>query len=1081
MAYPAYVDFTGVKADGTIVSKTIALDSLLGFQLVTLGSDFQGLISASFTGEAGANIRFDNFTFNTSPIIDSNGGGDTAHVTISENTTAITTAHATDPDAGTTLTYAITGGADAALFQINAATGALSFKSAPDFENPADAGGDNVYDVVVSASDGTLSDTQAIAVTVGNAIDSAELTGPVYPAPGGNSFASNGQSAGRDAGQVRTYSGFDASKVDNLYWGLNPVKAAMDGAADAPGETLVLSSISADGLTATYTGTTNAPGYGGTIYTRLVVTIQAASSGTAHFVTAGSLGYSTGPAALVDVDESVGSFSVKMQYQAATSANGVYDSFLDLYDAITTAGGGAVTSSSGLFYGHLLNQAPVIDSNGGGASAAVLAAENGTAVTTVHATDPNAGDTVTYAITGGADAGLFAIDAATGVLSFKAAPDFEHHADASGDGVYDVTVTASDGTLSDTQAIAVTVTDVDEAPVVSGPVSVTIDEDHPAIGVPVGAVDPEGQAMGYGTGGATGPQLGSVTFNADGSFNYTPFENVNGTDTFTILVSDVYGNTAEQTVTVTIDPVNDAPVRVGGPLVVASTPEDHAVTIGTADLTGVFFDADGDALEVRDVSANAGSVTDNGDGTFTLTPPADFNGTITLSYTVDDGHGGSLAASAQVQVEAVNDAPVIASAASATVDEGTTAALTVQANDPDSLDVMTYGIAGGADAALFEIDPATGELRFKAAPDFESPTDADGDNVYDIVVRASDGSLFTDQAVTVSVGNVNEAPRITSPAAVSVGEGSTAVVTLQAVDPDAGAVLGYSIVGGADAALFTIDAVTGALRFKTAPAFDTPTDAGADNVYNVSIAASDGALSTRQDLAVTVTEAFNFITGTPLADKLNGTAGKDWIDGGLGADRMAGFAGNDTYVVDSSGDKVTEVKGEGTDTIRTTLATYVLGSNVENLLFTDAAAHTGTGNSLANVLTGGAGADVLAGMGGIDRLTGGAGADTFAFSTVANAVTNLDTITDFVHGVDRISFSKAVFTGFAATGAMTAGAFWGGAGVTKAHDADDRVIYNTTTGALYYDADGTGSTKAVQVAVLTGTPVLDHTDFLIVA
>src|SRR5438046_1022289 len=83
------------------------------------------------------------------PIISSNGGGATAAITIAENSTAVTTVTASDADAGTTLTYSITGGADAAKFSIDATTGALSFVSAPDYENPTDAGGNNVYDVVV--------------------------------------------------------------------------------------------------------------------------------------------------------------------------------------------------------------------------------------------------------------------------------------------------------------------------------------------------------------------------------------------------------------------------------------------------------------------------------------------------------------------------------------------------------------------------------------------------------------------------------------------------------------------------------------------------------------------------------------------------------------------------------------------------------------------------------------------------------------------------------------------------------------------------------------------------------------------
>ena len=104
---------------------------------------------------------------NAIPTITSDGGGDTSNLTVAENTTAVTTVTATDPDVGQTLSYSIIGGADASKFTIGSTTGALSFVTAPNFELPTDAGGNNVYDVIVQASDGHGGiDTQAIAVTV---------------------------------------------------------------------------------------------------------------------------------------------------------------------------------------------------------------------------------------------------------------------------------------------------------------------------------------------------------------------------------------------------------------------------------------------------------------------------------------------------------------------------------------------------------------------------------------------------------------------------------------------------------------------------------------------------------------------------------------------------------------------------------------------------------------------------------------------------------------------------------------------------------------------------------------------------
>jgi Ca2+-binding RTX toxin-like protein len=104
---------------------------------------------------------------NQPPTITSNGGGNAAAVSIAENTTAVTTVTATDPDAGQTLSYSIAGGPDASKFAINVTTGALAFVTAPNFEAPTDTGANNVYDVTVQVSDGNGGiDTQAIAVAV---------------------------------------------------------------------------------------------------------------------------------------------------------------------------------------------------------------------------------------------------------------------------------------------------------------------------------------------------------------------------------------------------------------------------------------------------------------------------------------------------------------------------------------------------------------------------------------------------------------------------------------------------------------------------------------------------------------------------------------------------------------------------------------------------------------------------------------------------------------------------------------------------------------------------------------------------
>ena len=140
-----------------------------------------------------------------------------------------------------------------------------------------------------------------------------------------------------------------------------------------------------------------------------------------------------------------------------------------------------------------------------------------------------------------------------------------------------------------------------------------------------------------------------------------------------------------------------------------------------------------------------------------------------------------------------------------------------------------------------------------------------------------------------------------------------------------------------------------------------------------------------------------------------------------------------------------------------------------------------TGNSAINTLSGGDGNDTLKGLGGNDTLTGGLGADHFVFNTTLNASTNKDTITDFVSGTDKIDLSKTIMTGLGASVApLSSDQFWSNT-TGLAHDGTDRIIYNTTTGALYYDADGTGSAAAIQIAIIGSHPTVAYTDFSVVA
>jgi len=226
--------------------------------------------------------------------------------------------------------------------------------------------------------------------------------------------------------------------------------------------------------------------------------------------------------------------------------------------------------------------------------------------------------------------------------------------------------------------------------------------------------------------------------------------------------------------------------------------------------------------------------------------------------------------------------------------------------------------------------------------------------------------------------------------------------------------------------------------------------------------------------------------GNDLNNVLTGNAGKNILDGGLGADTMRGGLGNDTYVVNNVGDVTSETDGGGVDNVLTSV-TRTLGTDLENLTLTGTASINGTGNVLANMLrgndasntlSGGSGADTLAGGLGNDTLTGGADADRLVFDTAPGS-SNVDTITDFSAGADKLQLDHLVFSGLGTGPGLSATMLVAGPSLTLAQDADDHLIYNTSNGALYYDADGVGGDAAIQIATLTGIPTLMATDFLI--
>ena len=574
-----------------------------------------------------------------------------------------------------------------------------------------------------------------------------------------------------------------------------------------------------------------------------------------------------------------------------------------------------------------LSTPPVIVSNGGGTSASLNFAENGAGpVTTVQATDADIGQTLTYRIIGGADANLYAINAASGALTFTASPDFENAIDANADGIYDVTVAADDNAGGiDQQSLQISLTDVADgnAPVLAGGSTLT-----------VGALE-------------------------------------NNTAVTTLLATDSDSSQLSYSIVGGADAARFTLDAATGILSFASAPDFEAPG-----------DADHDNFYKLIVAASDGVNSDWQTITVALANLND-SGPVITSF------GG-------------------AALASVSLDENVTTVGAITASDADG-STLAYTISGGEDAALFVVNASTGALAFAAPPDFEAPQDANGDNVYKVTVRASDGVASASQQLEITLRNLNDvAPVITShggssSVALALPENGTAVTVVTATDGD-NSPLAFRIAGGADAALFSVDAATGQLQFIAAPDFEHPLDAGGNNVYDVIVAAGDGVFEDQQGFALTVgdvneigvtltgnggnetfstTAASSFYRTTTRNDTVFGNGGNDIINGGAGADTMDGGVGNDTYYVDTwsdngwapDDDQVIEGSGGGTDTVYAATS-YRLTANVEILRMQGTAALSGWGNDLSNTISGNAGNDFLDGGIGNDTITGLDGDDT---------------------------------------------------------------------------------------------------------
>ena len=383
--------------------------------------------------------------------------------------------------------------------------------------------------------------------------------------------------------------------------------------------------------------------------------------------------------------------------------------------------------------------------------------------------------------------------------------------------------------------------------------------------------------------------------------------NWNGSETLTFTATDEGTSSVDQVVIFTVAAVNDDPT-VANPIADVTVAEDAVPTV--IDLSAVFADVDiatnSDSLTYSVVSSDGTLVTAAISGTdLTLTYLADQNGSATVTVTATDTNGSATVSDPfTVTVTPANDPPIITSDGSGpnaniSVAENTTLVTTVTATDVDG-DTLNYSITGGVDAAHFSIDNVTGELSFVAPPNYENSADQNGDNIYAVTIRASDGNGgFDNQSLSITVTDVNEFPisaiSDTDAAANTVNEnaisGTTVGVRASATDPDSGDTVSYSLDDNAGG-LFTIDNNTGIVTVAGALDAETATS----HSITIRATSSDASFSTLS-LSISVTDMNEFNVG-PVTDS-NGIANAVAEDANIGTTVGISALATDADVTDN--------------------------------------------------------------------------------------------------------------------------------------------------------------------------------------
>ena len=829
-------------------------------------------------------------------------------------TSTVYTFRATDPQGGP-ITWSLEGDdrGDFIFTMDSSGQRVLAFSTPPDFENPSDADRQNDYELTVIATDeDNQADRLSFTVTVTDLNEGPEIsrvgsapgsvpenydsslvlarytaTDPENPTAQITQWSTSGTDGGdfiiNDQGELRfrntpDYERPADSNRDNVY--VFTVRASDGRVYGTFDETITVTPVNEPPTITTTSSSATALRQNENVTSRLYTYRATDQEGSTVTWSVGGV-----DGRFFTIDER-GQFSFKednppdYEIPGDSGGNNVYDVTIQARDDEFNNASLPVTVMV-----REVNEGPEISRVGSAPGSVPENQEQMQVLARYTATDPEEGTVLRWR-TSGTDGGDFVISE-QGELRFRYTPDYERPADSNRDNVYVFTVQVSDGRYYGTFEETVTVTPVNEPPIItttsSSATELRQNENQTSRLYTYRATDPEGSTVTWSVGG-TDERFFAIDERGQFSFSESSppdFEQPgdSGRDNVydvTVQVRDDGFNTASLPVKVTVREVNEGPeVTSGQSAFTISENQD----LPNAVYTG--FDPEGGTVTRWNVGGRDGgdfAITQEGLLAFRNLPdyerPADSNRDNTYELQVrpyDGRYYGSF--DVTVTVTPVNEPPIITTTSSSATalrqNENQTSRLyTYSATDPER-STVTWA-AGGVDGRFFTIDER-GQFSFKQEnpPDYEQPGDSGRDNVYDVTVQVRDDGFNTASLpVKVTVREVNEGPEVTDgQSAFTISENQDLPnAVYSGFDPEGGTVTRWT-VGGRDGGDFTITQ-EGLLTFRNLPDYERPADSNRDNTYELQVRPYDGRYYGSFDVTVTV----NDVNEPPIITTISSSA-----------------------------------------------------------------------------------------------------------------------------------------------------------------------------------------------------------------